>query len=90
MLMGFFFFFLLYVYFFIYIFLTSLLFRQLTETMDINRVLLYLIKRMEPMRCLPFVLIYGCHTLGEAYYPDTNFMQCVFDLFSYRFDSKRI
>lgn len=52
--------------------------------MDINRVMLYLIKRMESLRCVPFVLIYGCATLGESYYPDTNFMQSIFDLFACR------
>lgn len=52
--------------------------------MDPNRVLLYLIRRMEPLRCVPFVLVYGCHTLGESLYPDTSFMQGIFDLFSYR------
>ena len=57
---------------------------QLAESIDPNRVLLYLIRRMEPLRCVPFVLIYGCHTLGESFYPDTAFMQGIFDLFSYR------
>ena len=57
---------------------------QRAETMDRHRVLLYLLKRMEAVRCVPFVLIYGCATLGDVSYPDTEFMQSVFDLFGCR------
>ena len=52
--------------------------------MELSRVLLYLMKRMESLRCVPFVLIYGVGTLGDTAYPDTNFMQAVFDLLACR------
>jgi hypothetical protein len=55
--------------------------------MEHDRVLKYLLKRMEPLRCVPFVLIYGCGTLGDERYPDTNFMQSVFDLYACRYGS---
>jgi hypothetical protein len=58
---------------------------QRAETMDHSRVLRYLLKRMEPLRCVPFVLIYGCATLGDERYPDTNFMQSIFDLYACRY-----
>jgi hypothetical protein len=57
---------------------------QRAEKMDHDRVIRYLIKRMEPLRCVPFVLIYGCATLGDWGYPDTNFMQSIFDLYGCR------
>jgi hypothetical protein len=60
---------------------------QRAETMDHSRVLRYLLKRMEPLRCVPFVLIYGCATLGDERYPDTNFMQSIFDLYACRYSS---
>lgn len=53
--------------------------------MDPHRVLLYLMKQMEPLRCVPFVLIYGCATLGDERYPDTSFMQSIFDLYGCRY-----
>lgn len=58
---------------------------QRAERMEHDRVLKYLLKRMEPLRCVPFVLIYGCGTLGDERYPDTNFMQSVFDLYACRY-----
>jgi len=55
------------------------------EVFDVNLVVLHLMKSMEPLRCLPFVVIYGVADLAEPSYPNIAFTQTVYDLFTCRY-----
>jgi O-acetyl-ADP-ribose deacetylase (regulator of RNase III) len=56
------------------------------EVYDVNLIVLHLMKCMEPLRCIPFVVIYGVADLAEPTYPNIDFTQTVYDLFTCRYD----
>ena len=66
------------------VWLCALLSSQLLETRDPDRVVLALMRVMEPLRCLPFTLIYGVAGISEANHPSPDFVQQIFDLFACR------
>jgi len=60
------------------------------ERMDPDLVALAIMKQMEPMRCIPFVLVFGVARVGDDRYHNLNFLQMVFDIFNCRYKDNMI
>lgn len=54
-------------------------------TVDLNRALLYVMKMMEGLRSIPYVLVYANSAATDDNTPGTSWLNDVFSLFSIRY-----